>query len=270
MTSSGRTHAIFKVKAGGKARIIVFDTQDLSVGRSPENDLALEDAEMSRKHAVFQRVPGGCRVQDLGTSNGTSVNGAIVDHADLAQGDVVRIGEVEITYAETTRNPAQLGAKVEYASQLKSFQSPMAGGDGEATILGLVDQLGGGGDDDLEIRPAGDFEYDLHEMDPVAGPRNLDLELESLGADPIDGADPIEDLDFESEVTTPAKAKAAPLQTQVWELEDADGKAAAGRLSLTLEIDGLGGELRSALESLTGKLIELPPLRLRIKGDDLG
>lgn len=307
-TGAQKVHAIFKVKAEGRTRLVVFDTQDLSLGRSPENDLAIDDPEISRKHCVFKRTPQGCVVEDMGTSNGTEVNGESVDHAALSHGTVIRVGEVEITFAETTRNPVSLGPSVEYASQLKSFSSPLAGGggDGEATMLGLMDTLSPG-DDEFEVRPAGEFAYDLHDMQSPAAARDLDAELETLDADPI------EEFDFDAAsggggAPAAARGEAAPVSTQVWELDDAsldespsdpaeakaepeaeaeaetarraaapptpgpaaDPAAESRRLTLTLEIDGVEGELRRILEGLAGKLLELPPLRVRVKSDDLG
>ena len=70
-----RKHLVLKVKVGRKTRMIAFDTQDLTLGRAPENDLAIDDAEISRRHAVFKRTREGCTVEDMGTSNGTCVNG---------------------------------------------------------------------------------------------------------------------------------------------------------------------------------------------------
>jgi hypothetical protein len=181
-----RTHAILKLKAAGRTRLVVFDTQDLSLGRATENDIAVEDPEMSRRHAVFRRLREGCVVEDQGTSNGTLVNGQPAARATLRHGDVVKIGEVEITFAETTRAPSSLGAAVEYASQIKAFGTPMAGmrADGEATILGLVDAPASDDEDDFEVRPAGEFDFDLHEASrnqPAA--RNLDAEIASLDSD---------------------------------------------------------------------------------------
>jgi len=184
----------------------------------------------------------------------------------------VRVGDVEIVYHETTRNPAQLGARAEYASQLKSFGGPAAGASGDATILGLMDTVPGSDDgddddDDFEVGPASDFEYDLHGMEakakakPKPAARNLDLELEDLDAGGA-GAGGVEE----------APAGSAPAaRAQVWELEEgAPGAAAAGALSLHLEIEGLSPDLRVLLSRVVGKVIELPGLRIRVKGDDLG
>jgi predicted component of type VI protein secretion system len=287
-TAAPRTNAILKIKAAGKTRLIVFDTQDLSLGRANENDISVDDAEMSRKHAVFKRSREGCAVEDMGTSNGTAVNGQVVQRAVLKHGDVVKIGEVEITYAETTRAPNSLGASVEYASQLKAFGTPMARvkGDGEATILGMLDAPTTDDEDEFEVRPAGEFDFDLQTAGkgkPAA--RDLDAEVASLDLD--------SDFEFGSEATraparpakpapkpapaaavAPARKPAPPARSasqDVWELDDAPAKAkpAAGPLAIALEIDGLTGDLRRAVEALLGKTIELPSLRVKIKGRDL-
>src|SRR5262245_44914023 len=133
--AAARTQAILKLKVAGRTRLIVFDTQDLTLGRANENDISIDDPEISRRHGVLKPRREGCTVEDMGTSNGTTVNGQPAARAVLKHGDVVAIGGVEITYAETNRAPASLGASVEYASQIKSFGTPMAKmkGDGEAT-----------------------------------------------------------------------------------------------------------------------------------------
>jgi predicted component of type VI protein secretion system len=280
-TTPARTHAILKVKAGGRARLIVFDTQDLSLGRASENDLAIDDAEMSRRHAVFKRSREGCSVEDQGTSNGTEVNGQVVPRAVLKHGDVVKVGSVEITYAETTRAPSSLGP-VEYASQIKSFGTPMAKmqGGGEATILGIMDAPGAAEDEDFDVRSSREFDFDLrHSSGGKPAARDLDAEVADLDID--------SDLSFGSAKTqtpapkpaprapapTPARKAAAPpaaAAKEVWELDEAPAKAAAARpLAVTLEIDGLSGDLRRAVEALLGKVIELPKLRVKIKGGDL-
>ena len=47
-------------------------------------------------------------------------------------------------------------------------------------------------------------------------------------------------------------------------------EAARRSVALQLEIEGLSGELQRVVEALLGKVIELPPLRIRVKSDDLG
>jgi len=254
MAAAGRRiHRVFKIKAEGRVRLVVFDTQDLSMGRSSENDLAFDDPEMSRKHAIFARTPDGCVIRDLKTPNGTGVNGEAVTEATLSTGDVVRVGEVELAYAETTRDPATLGKGVEYASQLKSFGAGIPQGDGDSTVLGLHSPVSAEDEGDPDIDKA-------MELYPS---RDLDAELADLD---VAEAEPEPDGDD------------APIQADhVWELDDSDPTAGVpdvakppgtGTLTLHIELEGLDGELRRALEGLAGKLLELPKLRLKVESGD--
>jgi hypothetical protein len=123
-------------------------------------------------------------------------------------------------------------------------------GDGEATILGLVDTVGGA--DEFEVHPSGEFGNDLRAAESPKAPRNLDLEFAKDG---------IEDLDI------PAQPAAQPkVGVQAWTLDE---KPPSDTLSLHLEIQGLTGPQRASVEALLGKVIELPKLRIRIKSEDL-
>ncbi len=257
-----RVHTFVVIKRGGKnEKIVVLDTQDLSVGRAPENDLVLEDAELSRKHAAFRRTESGWVVQNYSNSNPTLVNGEAVTSFPIKSKDVIKVADTELIYYQVAKNPVTLGLPVDYASQLKDF-GPNLGVDGEATILGDLDALGGGGgDDDFVVGPLNNFADALEDVEPPAssGPRNLDLELADDG---------LKDLDLDPATPAPAAA-ATPAQPalEAWTLDE---KPASGTLSVHLEIQGLTGPQRASIEALLGKVIDLPKLRIRLKGDDLG
>lgn len=259
---SNRIHTFFLVKEPAQPdRIVVWDTQEISLGRAAENDISVDHAEISRRHACFVRTGKSYVVQNLNTSNGTLVNGEPITTQTLETRDVIQIAELELTFVQSAKDPVALGVKVDYASQLKGFPGPsVSAGDAESTMLGLVDTLPGD-DEDFEVKPAGEFAYDLHGMsggrDEAPAPRDLDLELEGFGLDDLD-------------IPDQERAKPAPQTTekpQVWTLDDAKEPAT---LSLQLEILGLKGELRQALLGLLGKVIELPAMKIRIKTDDLG
>jgi hypothetical protein len=238
-------------RAGKPERLIVWDTQDISVGRAPENDVVVEDPEMSREHARFYKNEGGHSVQNLSMSNPTYVNGEAVTGQPLRNKDVVRIAETEYLFCQVTRNPVTLGMKVEYASQLKGFGPQVDAGDGEATILGLVDPVEGS--EEFEVRPSGEFGNDLRAGETPSAPRNLDLEF---------AKDNLDELDI------PPKPAAQPnAGVQAWTLDE---EPPSDTVSLHLEIKGLTGPQRASVEALLGKVIELPKLRIRIKPDDLG
>jgi hypothetical protein len=71
----------------------------LILGRSADDDVVLRDDTVSRRHAELSRRAGGLRVRDLGSLNGTTVNGRPVEVADLRRGDVLALGALAIRVA---------------------------------------------------------------------------------------------------------------------------------------------------------------------------
>jgi pSer/pThr/pTyr-binding forkhead associated (FHA) protein len=61
------------------------------VGRSPECDVVLAAADVSRRHCRIVRTAEGVTVEDLGSSRGTRINGARVIHAPLRDGDRLEV-----------------------------------------------------------------------------------------------------------------------------------------------------------------------------------
>jgi adenylate cyclase len=72
---------------------------ELRIGRGEQNDLRLNDASVSRHHAFLRRVDGRYLLSDVGSQNGTFVNGRQV-HAPsaLESGDRIRAGTTELTF----------------------------------------------------------------------------------------------------------------------------------------------------------------------------
>ncbi len=76
---------------------LVVDTLPLEIGRSPEADLVLPDDTVSRRHAVVRGDRGAIEVEDLGSSNGTSINGnPMVGALTLLDGDLVTFGSATV------------------------------------------------------------------------------------------------------------------------------------------------------------------------------
>lgn len=72
---------------------------DLTVaGRHPNADIFLDDVTVSRKHAEFLRSGERFEVRDLGSMNGTYLNGSRVEGAILVDGDQVQIGKYHLTF----------------------------------------------------------------------------------------------------------------------------------------------------------------------------
>ena len=73
----------------------------LRIGRVPDNDLVLPDLDVSRHHAELRRSPAGTyEIVDLGSHNGTFVNGRQVSSAVLSESDIVSIGRSTLRLAD--------------------------------------------------------------------------------------------------------------------------------------------------------------------------
>jgi pSer/pThr/pTyr-binding forkhead associated (FHA) protein len=70
------------------------------VGRVPSADLYLDDEQVSRLHAQITRTGGTFAVADLGSTNGTLVNGQRVSRAFLRDGDRIQIGQTVLTFRQ--------------------------------------------------------------------------------------------------------------------------------------------------------------------------
>jgi len=72
--------------------------QLVTAGRHPESDIFLDDITVSRRHVELTRSPNGHVVRDVGSLNGTYLNGNRIDEAPLVPGDEVQIGKFKLMY----------------------------------------------------------------------------------------------------------------------------------------------------------------------------
>lgn len=70
----------------------VEENREIVIGRSSDLDLVLVEEMVSRKHARLKLVDGAVEIEDLGSTNGTFVNGERINHARLKEGDRILIG----------------------------------------------------------------------------------------------------------------------------------------------------------------------------------
>ena len=87
------------VKRGSNAGSrFVLDRATTTAGRHPNSNIFLDDVTVSRRHAEFRCVSGEFQVVDVGSLNGTYVNGEPVDWVVLANGDEVQIGKFRLVF----------------------------------------------------------------------------------------------------------------------------------------------------------------------------
>jgi hypothetical protein len=84
----------------GKGEVVTLDSHALRIGRGSDNELTIErDEYASSHHARFEPRRDGVYVEDIGSTNGTFVNGIrLAGERRLATGDVVRIGETDLRF----------------------------------------------------------------------------------------------------------------------------------------------------------------------------
>ena len=90
--------ALFVSKGPEVGDTFYIDRPSLTVGRDPDSDIFLNDVTVSRTHAVLEMDAEGVTVRDVGSLNGTYVNGQCVDSAVLADGDVVQVGAFRMVF----------------------------------------------------------------------------------------------------------------------------------------------------------------------------
>jgi pSer/pThr/pTyr-binding forkhead associated (FHA) protein len=86
---------------GGRAGESFTIAKDrISIGRSPDAGVFLDDVTVSRNHALLVRRRDGLYIDDLGSLNGTYVNRRRIESHLLADGDEIQVGKYKLSYLE--------------------------------------------------------------------------------------------------------------------------------------------------------------------------
>jgi len=267
------TYLVYRPDTGPE-QALIWDTIDVTVGRSKSQDIAVSDPEVSREHALFIKEGDCFRVQDLGTAIGTLVNAEPITEHELQSGDVIQVGRFSIKFGQTTQ-VIRPGSNTRFASELKAgLNVPSDDGAGGRTVLGFNPEDSFMSPSQPTLTPiksglrremAADGSLGtLDEEDPLGlsmdasalfdsgAVRNLDLVLEPAGSP--ESAPPV----------APSLARLSVAEASEMGTDSATS-ATRGKLQLTLELEGLTPQLASALSALCGKIIELPPLKIHVK-----
>jgi hypothetical protein len=90
---------LFGVSTDDGPRLLAFQASNLLTGRLPDNHLAINHVSVSRRHARISIGPRGVTLEDMGSQNGTTVNGTPVQKGQpLRPGDIIRLGHVPLFY----------------------------------------------------------------------------------------------------------------------------------------------------------------------------
>src|SRR5262245_39431606 len=98
-----------KLRVSADGRSTALRDTPLLVGRSPYCSLVLDDPSVSRLHALVRWVENGAEIRDLGSANGTWLNGLPISGAvPLGAGDVLKIGSVAVRIDNGSDGPTGL------------------------------------------------------------------------------------------------------------------------------------------------------------------
>jgi len=90
------TALLVSARGPNRGARFLLDRDVVSVGRHPESDIFLDDITVSRRHAEFRRDAQRFWVHDVGSLNGTYVNGKRADDQLLSTGDEVQVGKFKL------------------------------------------------------------------------------------------------------------------------------------------------------------------------------
>jgi len=133
---------------GAVVREYPIDKDSMSIGRKHGNDIQLNDLTVSGRHALIVTMGEHVYVDDLGSTNGTLLNGSRITKTLLKQNDVIQVGNYQFTYFDDeeqeyeptmfiqaeiedtqvmdTRAPEQTAMKGEKLAGVKILNGPLA------------------------------------------------------------------------------------------------------------------------------------------------
>ncbi len=88
--------ALLSLNGPRRGEEVIIERECFRIGKSPDNDLVLADETVSREHCEIVRDDKGYLLRDLGSTNGTLLDGAEIREGYLRAGVVIRVGRVEL------------------------------------------------------------------------------------------------------------------------------------------------------------------------------
>jgi len=108
--------SLFVIQGADQGKRFELKSSPVALGRESSNAIRLHDTEVSRRHAEIRLDDERYRIVDLGSANGTFVNGRLIDQAPLRSGDRLQLGQTVMLYNEGAAG-RDLTARVDLLSQ---------------------------------------------------------------------------------------------------------------------------------------------------------
>ncbi|MGZ3433960.1 MAG: ATP-binding protein [Isosphaeraceae bacterium] len=110
--------SLFVIQGADQGKRFEFKSSPVALGRDNSNAIRLHDTEVSRRHAELRQEDEAYRIVDLGSANGTYVNGQLTDQGLLHSGDRLQLGQTVLLYDEGGSSPRRdLTARVDLMSR---------------------------------------------------------------------------------------------------------------------------------------------------------
>ncbi len=173
----GRLHLV-PVAGGGLTALFPVEETETILGRQKSADLRVRDGKASRQHCKIVLTGDGATLMDMGSSNGTFVNGTRVEQCKLGDGDLIRLGDTVLRVRYLALEDQGDGGAYWLATR--------DAGSGLHNRTYLLEAL------QREVARAGRHEYpltllmvsvDVGGVTGEAGKRLLDREMRALAAD---------------------------------------------------------------------------------------
>ena len=100
---------LITTSADGEKKEYLLTSETVTIGRKPSNDIPIDNISVSCRHAQVITILEGSFLEDLGSTNGTYVNGKLVKKHALEDGDSITLGKYQITYHNSTSRSAGEG-----------------------------------------------------------------------------------------------------------------------------------------------------------------
>ena len=110
---------------GQDVQEFVLDNGSITIGRTAQNDIVIDNIAVSSLHATVHNTENGAVLEDMNSTNGTFVNDNKVHHYNLKNGDIIGIGKHQIAFFTESAPSAEV--------------VPESGDQSEATVMMSAD-----------------------------------------------------------------------------------------------------------------------------------
>ncbi len=160
---NGRSPKLILKSKGSIVKECLVTEPEFTIGRKPDNDLVVEDPAVSGHHAKIVLVQSVYFIEDLKSTNGTTINGQKFDRKQLVDADVVTFGRHRLVYLEEGKIAPHTETGYEEPDQTVFLKSGSHGSPPTAKReIGLVQVVSG---------PTDQTEYELTKQVTIIGSR---------------------------------------------------------------------------------------------------